>query len=764
MFKKIRFQMIAVIAIVSIVIFGVLNIAIENKLNELRVHERNFYGEITRARADELSKELQGHLNKVHMIAHTDFLESMDVEAILPYLSSLLNHSDFKGMTIALPDGRAWTTYGASIDIREQEQFTNIFVRNKLYSISNPFFSPYFYENVPIITLSYAIQRESTTIGLLNAVLTTTFMETIISDIHFDSYGYAWIVDGNGRIVAHPDPEININEDYTDVIKEIDVQPFSSSQGFFNYLGYNNEKMLAVYSPIHNTNDWKLVISVQESQAFSQLNAVMTYINWAVILSLLSLISFSFIYANSLTKPIIKLTEVFARAEKGDLSVVADSKVQNELGVAGQGFNRMLNEIKNLTFVDPVTQVANYRSYLLDAQRLTLEHPDKQYYVIVLSIDDFKKINSMGGYGFGNETLKQFAELLNSSLYAYELVARYFGDEMILFLHAENEEVIRLRIQRLLAMTQRPFKIMDIEIHLSLSCGFACHDKLHEIETTIHNATLAKLKAKKLGGNLAVFYEDGIQQEIKKEQDIESELFKAIEKKELYPVYQPIVNLNTMEISGFETLLRWNHPTFYQESIQTIITIAENNSQIIEIGRYILNEAILELKRLNQKNPDLVLALNVSALQLKDTHFITFLKNRIKVIGVKPENLCIELTESTAMDDVEVKLMDLHQIKAIGCKIAIDDFGTGYSSLAYLSRFPIDHIKIDKSFVHKMMNDEPTRQLVSSMITLAHNLKLLVVAEGVETQEQIDLLKHFGCDMIQGYVISKPKRMEEHNI
>lgn len=756
--------MIAVIAIVSIVIFGVLNITIENKLNELKKHERDFYSEITHARADELSKELQGHLNKVRMVAHSDFMESMDVEAILPFLTSLLNHSDFKGMTLAQPDGKAWTTYGATIDIREQEQFTKIFERNKLYAISDPFYSPYFYDDVPIITLSYAIQRGNTTVGLLNAVLTTRFMETIISDIRFDTYGYAWIVDGNGGIVAHPDPNIDIIHDYTAIIKEIDTQPFTSGSGSFNYIGYNDEKMLAVYSTIHNTNAWKLVISVQESQAFDQLISVMNFIDWAIIISLLSLISFAFIYANTLTKPIVKLTEVFGRAEKGDLSVVADTSVKNELGVAAQGFNRMLNEIKNLTFVDPVTQVPNYRSYLLDAYRLTREHPDKQFYVVVLSVDDFKKINSMGGYGFGNETLKQFAELLNSSLYAYELVARYFGDEMVLFLHAESEEVIRLRIQRLLALAQRPLKIMDIEIHLSLSCGFASHNKLHEIETTIHNATLAKLKAKKLGGNIAVFFEDGIQQEIKKEQDIESELFKAIEKKELYPVYQPIVDLRTMQISAFETLLRWNHPIYSSESIQTIITIAENNSQIIEIGRYILNEAILELKRLNQKYPNMVLALNVSALQLKDMHFITFLKNRIKIIGVKPENLCIELTESTAMDDVEVKLMDLHQIKAIGCKIAIDDFGTGYSSLAYLSRFPIDHIKIDKSFVHKMMNDEPTRQLVSSMITLAHNLKLEVVAEGVETQEQVSLLKIYGCDMIQGYFISKPKRMEEHEL
>lgn len=756
--------MIAVIAIVSIVIFGVLDITIENKLNELEIHARDFYSEITRARADELSKELQGHLNKVHMVAHSDFMESMDVEAILPFLTSLLNHSDFKGMTLAQPDGKAWTTYGATIDIREQEQFTNIFERNKLYAISDPFYSPYFYDDVPIITLSYAIQRGNTTVGLLNAVLTTRFMETIISDIRFDTYGYAWIVDGNGGIVAHPDPNIDIIHDYTAIIKEIDTQPFTSGSGSFNYIGYNDEKMLAVYSTIHNTNAWKLVISVQESQAFDQLISVMNFIDWAIIISLLSLISFAFIYANTLTKPIVKLTEVFGRAEKGDLSVVADTSVKNELGVAAQGFNRMLNEIKNLTFVDPVTQVPNYRSYLLDAYRLTREHPDKQFYVVVLSVDDFKKINSMGGYGFGNETLKQFAELLNSSLYAYELVARYFGDEMVLFLHAESEEVIRLRIQRLLALAQRPFKIIDIEIHLSLSCGFASHDASQEIETTIHNATLAKLKAKKLGGNIAVFFEDGIQQEIKKEQDIESELFKAIEKKELYPVYQPIVDLRTMQISAFETLLRWNHPIYSSESIQTIITIAENNSQIIEIGRYILNEAILELKRLNQKYPDMVLALNVSALQLKDTHFITFLKNRIKIIGVKPENLCIELTESTAMDDVEVKLMDLHQIKEIGCKIAIDDFGTGYSSLAYLSRFPIDHIKIDKSFVHKMMNDEPTRQLVSSMITLAHNLKLEVVAEGVETQEQVSLLKAYGCDMIQGYFISKPKRMEEHEL
>ena len=762
MLNKIRFQMIAVIAMVSIVIFSVLSMTIENKLNELKIQERNFYGEITRARSDELSKELQGHLNKVHMIAHSELMESMDVETILPFLNSLINHSDFKGMTLALPDGQAWTTYGATIDIRAQEQYESIFERNKLYTISNPFYSPYFYEDVPIITLSYAIQRENTTVGLLNAVLTTTFMETIIQDIHFDSYGYAWIVDGNGKIVVHPDPEIDIIHDYNSVIKEIDIQPFTSSSGYFNYIGQNDENMLAVYSTIHNTNNWKLVISVQESQAFAQLNSVMNFIDSALIISLLSLIMFAFIYANTLTKPIVKLTEVFNRAEKGDLSVVANTKVQNELGVAGQGFNRMLNEIKNLTFVDPVTQVPNYRSYLLDAYRLTREHPSKQYYVVVLSINDFKKINSMGGYGFGNETLKQFADLLGSTLYAYELVARYFGDEMVLFLHAENQESVRLRVQRLLALAQKPFKIMDIEIHLSLSCGFASHERLRDVETTIHNATLAKLKAKKLGGNSAVFFEDDIQQEIKKEQDIESELFKAIEKKELYPVYQPIVDLKTMEVSGYETLLRWNHPLYYHESIQTIITIAENNGQIIEIGRYILNEAILELKRLNQTHPDMVVTFNVSALQLKDTHFITFLKNRIKVIGVKPENLCIELTESTAMDDVEVKLMDLHQIKAIGCKIAIDDFGTGYSSLAYLSLFPINHIKIDKSFVHKMMNDEPTRQLVSSMITLAHNLKLEVVAEGVETLEQADLLKTLGCDMIQGYFISKPKRMEEY--
>ena len=761
MFKHIRFQMIAIIAVFSIVIFGALSISIETKLNELKTQELNFYREITKARADEVSKELQGYLNKVHMVAHTDFMVAMDIPEILNFLSNIIIHSDFKGMTIAQPDGQAWTTYGAQIDISEQEQFTKIFERNNLYVISDPFYSPFFYDDVPIITLSYAIQRENITVGLLNAVLTTRFMESIIKDIQFDIYGFAWIVDGNGKIVAHPDPNIDIDKDYRAIIKEIDTVPFSAASGSFTYQGNNEEPMLAVYSSIQNTNGWKLVISVQESQAFSQLFSVMDYIDYAILISLAALLIFAFFYASTLTKPIVKLTEVFARAEKGDLSVVANTQVKNELGVAGQGFNRMLNEIKVLTFVDPVTQAPNYRSYLLDAHRLTHEHPLKHYYVVVLSIDDFKKINSLGGYGLGNETLKQFADLIGSGLYAYELIARYFGDEMVLFLHADELEFLRLRIQRLLAHAQRPFKILDVEIHLSLSCGFASHDMTHPIELTIHNATLAKLKAKKLGGNIAVFFEDGIQQEIKKEQDIEAELYQAIEKKQLYPVYQPIVDLKTMQVSGFETLLRWNHPKYSQESIQTIITIAENNSQIIEIGRYILNEAIVELKRLNQINPDLVLAINVSALQLKDTHFITFLKNRIKVVGVNPENLCIELTESTAMDDVEVKLMDLHQIKAIGCKIAIDDFGTGYSSLAYLSRFPIDHIKIDKSFVHKMTQDEPTMQLVSSMITLAHNLKLDVVAEGVETQEQVELLQEFGCDLIQGYFISKPKRIEE---
>ena len=589
-------------------------------------------------------------------------------------------------------------------------------------------------------------------------------MNKITDSIQFKNLSFAWIIDSNGKIVSHPDKAITIDTSYRNILQYEDSDPFENKNGSFNYLDENNKSMLAVYSTIPNTSGWTLIISIENRNAFTELTSVMNYIDYALLISLVVLILFALIYANSISEPILRLRHVFERAEKGDLNVKADEHVRNEIGLAGVSFNHMLQEIKNLTYIDPVTQISNYRSYLSESNFRIQANPKDTFYVVVISIDDFKKINSLGGYGFGNETLKKFAELIQSQLQKDEIVARYFGDEMILLLKENDLEILRERISILLKECQKPFIIMDIDIHLSISCGIAKHIPSDTIETSIHNSTIAKLKAKKLGGNIAIFYGDGINQEIKLEQDIEKELYHAIDRNELYLVYQPIFDLNSMRVSGFEALLRWNHPIYHSQRIDTIIKIAENSGQMQKIGRWVMKEACYQLKTLNETYPDLTIALNVSFVQFNDSYFVKNVEELLKFTKINRTNLIFEITESSAMSNVDDNMNDLRRLKDLGIGLSIDDFGTGYSSLAYLSQFPIDHIKIDRNFIRKMTEESSALMLVKTMITLAKSLNLEVIAEGVESLEEMNILKSLECNKIQGYLISKPKRMKDLEI
>jgi len=760
--KSIRFQMITIIIIVCLAVFFGLNYSIENKLRELNDHTLNQYQDITESRASEVGKELEGIVNQVNMTSHSNIIESMDIPAIKLYLKSLIHDSNIRSMTISDKYGKAWTTYDLEIDISKQEQFKAIFIDKKDWIISNPFHSPYFFEEIPIITISHSINVNNEIVGLLNAVVTTEFMDKITESIQFDTLSFAWIVDSNGKIVSHPESSITIDDNFSKIIKYTEMtNPFKSDKGFFDYSDMNNTNMIAVYSTIPNTNGWKLIISVEKSIAFSQITSVMNYIDYALLISLLTLVLFTLYYANTLSRPILKLRKVFEKAEQGDFNVRADESVKNEIGLAGISFNHMIKEIRNLTFVDPVTQLSNYRSYLSESSLLIKSYPNNSYYVVVISIDDFKKINSLGGYGFGNATLMKFSKIIHSQLNENEIIARYFGDEIILLLQEEKIEKLRERISKLLKECQRPFTIMDLDIHLSITCGIAFHNLLDTIETSIHNSTIAKLKAKKMGGNIAIFYGDGINQEIKLEQDIENALYHAIERNELYLAYQPILSLKNNQISGFEALLRWNHPEYQSIPINSIIKIAENSGQMQVIGYWVMREACSQLSKLNKKFPELSIALNVSVLQFNDNNFIKNVEDLLILANINRQNLIFEITESSAMIDVDKKLKDLQKLKDLGVGLSIDDFGTGYSSLAYLSLFPIDHLKIDRTFISKMTSDNSALLLVRSMITLAKSLHLEVIAEGVENLEELTILKGLGCDKIQGYLISKPKRMRD---
>jgi diguanylate cyclase (GGDEF)-like protein len=666
-------------------------------------------------------------------------------------------------MTIADVEGKGWSTLDVQMDISKQEQYQKIILQQEDYLISQPFISPYADSNTPIIIISHAVKDNKETIGLVNIVVEIEFLNKIVRQMNFKETGYGWIVNRDGFIVAHPDSNILLKPNMRAYIvndHKVIEKILGNQSGTAEYIDNKGEKMLALFQKIDGAPDWTFIISISAKEVYAEVKGVRNTILAAIIAGLGLVVIFSFFYSKSISKPILKLIEVFEQAANGQLQVKADEQVQNEIGAAAKSFNGMLEQIKHLTYKDPITGLYNYNGFSLELPYKVKKLTEKEgiIAIVIISIDDFKRINSISGYEVGNEVLRMLAKQLEGFIHEGEGVARFFGDEFMLLLWQEDIYVLERRVYNLWKQCSGERKIEDHEFILKTSMGVSIVDGYDRaVEEAIHQATLAKLKVKKVGGNNYDFYNSEIDKLIKEEQKIENDLYHAIEKKELYLVYQPIIEVSTRKLIGTEALLRWRHKIHGNVSPLSLIQIAERSGLIIEIGKWVLKEACRQNKQWQDQGYDpIMVSVNVSALQFEQTNFVEMVQQVITKTGMHPSYLELEITETNAMTDVKEKLKKMKQLKEMGVCIAIDDFGTGYSSLAYFTRFPIDTLKIDRSFIDEMLHDENARTIVTTIITMAQSIKIKTTAEGVETVEQLEHLQDRGCDKIQGYLISRP--------
>ena len=756
--RSIKTQITVTLLLVMSAVFLMLGFLSSQRLNELPNIILEQYQEIAFARARELGNEIQGLRNQVEMIALSNVAKSMDLESIQTLLLTMSTQGRFRNFTFSNAQGEAWATYNQTIDISNQEQFNEIFIKKRASFLSRPFISPFIPEPIPIITVSHAITDEDGNhIGLINGVVSTRFMDELLASIRFQEDGYAWIVDEFGSVVAHPAQDITISDTFMD-LTQLDLSYLDDDGDRIFTFKDNGATLINVVSDIPFTNEWKLILSINEVQAFAKANEVSTTINASLIAALVILFIILLLSTNAIVTPILNLQLAFEEAKNGNLNIKADESIPNELGEAAKSFNQMLTQIKDLTYVDPITGLNNFFSFVNEmAQVSQTPHYGSYIYVLILSIDDFKRINSLYGYDIGNETLKSLSHKIQPHLRKNELIARYFGDEMILSMYANSELDIRQRVEAIVALSRQPLDVSGIEIHLDVSCGFARYDESSTISIAIRQATLAKHKAKLDPYTHVMYYSQSIYLDILAKQDLEEALIHAIDNEEFYLLYQPIYDLKREKISGYEALLRWNHPKYAITPIIDVIKLAESKGLIHDIGRFVLLEAATALKQLNEQDPSIFISINVSPLQLQNQSFVETCANAITQINFNPNNLTIEITEGSSMLDADEKLDLLLRLKKLGFRIAMDDFGSGYSSLLYIAKLPIDVIKIDRDFINKIDCDDFARVLIVSIISIASTLKLSVVAEGVETQVQADTLRQLGCDFIQGYLISKPR-------
>jgi len=384
---------------------------------------------------------------------------------------------------------------------------------------------------------------------------------------------------------------------------------------------------------------------------------------------------------------------------------------------------------------------------------------NKQLAVMFVDLDLFKRINDSLGHAVGDKLLQQVAIRIVASLRRSDTVGRIGGDEFVVLLsqvgHAEDAVFIARKILSSLA---EPYLIDQKQLQINASIGVSTYpDDGTDSETLIHRADTAMYEAKKLGRNNCQFFRAEMQARVLEWQSLEGSLRSALERNEFMLVYQPKIDLTTGDISGVEALLRWNHPDRGLIQPLKFVPIAEESGLIVPIGQWVLLEACRQARAwMDAGLPPVRIAVNVSALQFAAKDFLSSVRAVLISTGIDPHDLELELTETVLMQDADSAVQTLRALKAIGVQLAVDDFGVGYSSFSYLRKFPLDALKVDRSFINDISSNPDNATILSALIGIGKSLKHRVVAEGVETEEQLHFLQKEGCSEGQGYFFCRP--------
>lgn len=452
-----------------------------------------------------------------------------------------------------------------------------------------------------------------------------------------------------------------------------------------------------------------------------------------------------------------KLKESYKELEKAYEEV---TQTKNALYSRYEELKISKEKIRKIAYTDYLTELPNRVAFteMLDSVMMTLRN-DEVIALIDIDLDNFKSVNDTLGHSFGDEMLIDVSHRLREVLDENDYLARIGGDEFIvLSQNITDISAYEDKIKKIQKVFTYPFILSTKEFFVTVSMGITIAPKDGKTtQVLVKNVGAAIYVAKENGKNTYCYFDESINTRMMKKIEVQSELRKAIENDEFIIHYQAQMDLETDRVVGFETLVRWNHPTKGLIMPIDFIPIAEENGLIVTIGEKILREACIQLKKWDDDGyKELTMAVNLSARQFKDPEFLSMVYGVIEDTKVNPKNLEFEITETIALDDLDYTITTILKLKELGITFSLDDFGTGYSSLNYLKRLPVNNLKIDKSFLDTILENKSDQKIVSTMIDLAKVLNIDVIAEGVELSEQEQFLKSVSCNKAQGYFYSKP--------
>ncbi|MFA6809176.1 MAG: EAL domain-containing protein, partial [Eubacteriales bacterium] len=619
-----------------------------------------------------------------------------------------------------------------------------------------------------VLTVARAVKVPSGgIIGVVAIHFDVSDLSAVISKSKIGSQGFVMLLNSDGSIMATRNDfmlgEKTFGDDFKNVIA-------SKGSGKFDY-SIHGEDYALEFGTLEN--NMVLVTAVSEKEITD--NLWKNY--WPILASgigcLIIFGFFTYLLALKGIKPVQKLVVLMKQAEKGNYNVCADIKEYKEINSLSNSFNSMIEsihkrdqKIKRLAYYDSLTGLSNREKLILNVEsmiKIAIEN-DKSGALIYIDIDNFKQINDTMGHTVGDRVLVHVAGRLKNVENTKTISARIGGDEFIILVkEISSKDMVMSIANKLVEIFKKPVIVENKFFNITASIGVVLFPEQGiTVEELLKKADMAMYRAKEKGKNCYQIFDDSMQREIVAIAEIENGIRFALKNDEFVLFYQPKYNVLNKKIDGMEALLRCKVPSLNQFSTLKIIKTAEKTGLIIGIDKWVLKKASTFAKKINVNTRDIIkISINISAVHIMHADFVQNVKDIIFDVGVNPAFIEIEITETVMMEAFGSNMKKLQELKKIGIDIHLDDFGSGYSSLNYLQNLPIDYVKIDKTFVDTLENSTANGKITETIVELAHNLGLKVIAEGVEKKEQMDLLAKYNCDIIQGFYLGRPMSQED---
>ncbi|HBG2472056.1 TPA: EAL domain-containing protein [Clostridioides difficile] len=639
-----------------------------------------------------------------------------------------MENQKFYTMAIVDINGNAENTKGDKFSVKDREFFKNS-IKGKKY-VSSPYVDEV-NKSIKKIAISVPLLNNDKVVGVLYCTYNINTLMKLINISFYENNSISYVVKNDGTIILHPQGDSLSKNIYKLLEQDNDIQEVNrlkkelqENKTGATVLNMLEERRYLGYATMDNGNsennyikDWNLIFSIPETVVFSNSKQIINRAVYAVLSIVLIFVAIIF--------------------------YIIYIKKSNE------------KEILSLAYEDKVTYIGNQNKFYRECSKYLLDKPSLNYIIVYFDINNFKMINDTFGYEFGDNLLITIAKALKEELTEGEVYARLSSDYFAIFCDYKNgrNKIIR-KLDNIRSNIESNLSIV-FEISLCVGIYFVEEGEV-DIQKAVNKANMARSVAKGKNINYAIYNED-VRNKLSEESMILDDIKIALVKNQFEVYYQPKFSLVTGEMIGSEALIRWNHPEHGFISPAVFIPIAEKSKLILKIGRFVFERVCNDLYEWKKQGKKIVpVSVNLSRVELYQSDIVKFINKTIKMYNLSSDFIEIEITETVAINELNILKNVLNELRTYGFSISMDDFGTGYSSISCLRDMPIDILKLDKSFLGGIEHDERSRNIAKSIVSLAKSLDLVVIIEGVESKEQAELMKQFGCDLVQGFYFARP--------